>query len=206
MQHLNNNINASDKARHIIQQLGGVIRTAKALEAGIHPRTLYQLRDSGLLEELSRGVYRLSDQKAVSDPDLVIVATRIPKAIICLTSALAFHEITTQIPHSVSIALARGASTPRLEYPPISIHRFSNKTLLAGIDVHHVDEVPIRVYNPEKTLADCFKFRNKIGMDVVLEALKLYKARKEFRPGDVLKYAQLCRVEKIMRPYLEMSV
>lgn len=205
MRHIKNKINASDKARQIIQQHGGVIRTAKAIEAGIHPRTLYQLRDSGLLEELSRGVYRLSDQKAVSDPDLVIVATRIPKAIICLISALSFHEMTTQIPHAISIALARGANTPRLDYPPISIHRFSNKTLLAGIDVHHVDNVPIRVYNPEKTLADCFKFRNKIGMDVVLEALKLYKARKKFKSGEILKYAQICRVEKIMRPYLEMS-
>ncbi|WP_319549578.1 type IV toxin-antitoxin system AbiEi family antitoxin domain-containing protein [Desulfogranum marinum] len=205
MRRIKNKISASDKARHIIQQHGGVIRTAKAIEAGIHPRTLYQLRDRGLLEELSRGVYRLSNQKAMSDPDLVIVATRIPKAIICLISALSFHEMTTQIPHSISIALARGANTPRLDYPPISIHRFSNKALLAGIDVHHVDNVPIRVYNPEKTLADCFKFRNKIGMDVVLEALKLYKARKEFKPGKILKYAQICRVEKIMRPYLEMS-
>ena len=202
----NKKINARDKAIRIIRQHGGVIRTGKAIQAGIHPRTLYQMRDNGLLEQLSRGVYRLTGQKAVSDPDLIIVATRIPKAVICLISALSFHEMTTQIPHSISIALARGSVTPRIDYPPISIHRFSKEALLAGVDVHHIDNVPIRVYSPEKTLADCFKFRNKIGMDVVLEALKLYKLRKEFKAGEILKYAKICRVENIMRPYLEMSV
>ena len=199
-------INARDKAIRIIRQHGGVIRTGRAIQAGIHPRTLYQMRDNDLLEQLSRGVYRLTGQNTVSDPDLIIVSTRIPKAVICLISALSFHEMTTQIPHSISIALARGSVTPRIAYPPISIHRFSKEALLAGVDVHHIDNVPIRVYSPEKTLADCFKFRNKIGMDVVLEALKLYKLRKEFKAGEILKYAKICRVENIMRPYLEMSV
>ena len=116
------------------------------------------------------------------------------------------YQRVVLIPHSISIALAKGSDTPRLDYPPISIHRFSKEALLAGIDVHHIDNVPIRIYSPEKTLADCFKFRNKIGMDVVLEALKLYKIRKEFKSGEILKYAKICRVENIMRPYLEMSV
>ena len=206
MECINKKINATDRATHLIRKYGGVIRTGKAIQAGIHPRTLYQMRDNGLLEQLSRGVYRLTGQKAVSDPDLIIVATRIPKAVICLISALSFHEMTTQIPHAISIALAQGSDTPRLDYPPISIHRFSKEALLAGIDVHHIDDVPVRVYSLEKTLADCFKFRNKIGMDVVLEALKLYKLRKEFKAGEILKYAKICRVENIMRPYLEMSV
>ena len=206
MECINKKINATDRATHLIRQHGGVIRTGKAIQAGIHPRTLYQMRDNGLLEQLSRGVYRLTGQKAVSDPDLIIVATRIPKAVICLISALSFHEMTTQIPHAISIALAQGSDTPRLDYPPISIHRFSKEALLAGVDVHHIDDVPVRVYSPEKTLADCFKFRNKIGMEVVLEALKLYKLRKEFKAGEILKYAKICRVENIMRPYLEMSV
>ncbi len=206
MECINKKINATDRATHLIRQHGGVIRTGKAIQAGIHPRTLYQMRDNGLLEQLSRGVYRLTGQKAVSDPDLIIVATRVPKAVICLISALSFHEMTTQIPHAISIALAQGSDTPRLDYPPISIHRFSKEALLAGVDVHHIDDVPVRVYSPEKTLADCFKFRNKIGMEVVLEALKIYKLRKEFKAGEILKYAKICRVENIMRPYLEMSV
>ncbi|GAB6191412.1 type IV toxin-antitoxin system AbiEi family antitoxin domain-containing protein [Desulfocastanea catecholica] len=205
MKQLKNKSSTLSKAKQIIRQHGGVIRTAKAIQAGIHPRTLYQLRDDDQLEQLSRGVYRLTDQEAVSDPDLVIVATRIPRAVICLVSALSFHEITTQIPHIVSIALPRGSDTPRLDYPPISIHRFSKEAMSAGITVQQIDNIPVRVYSPEKTLVDCFKFRNKIGMDVVLEALRLYQARKKFQPDEILKFARICRVEKIMRPYLEMS-
>lgn len=197
---------APDKAMQTIREMGGTIRTADAIRAGIHPRTLYQLRDEGILEPLSRGVYRLSEQEAVSDPDLIIVATRIPQAVICLVSSLAFHEITTQIPHAVSIALQKGAETPRLDYPPLNVHRFSQAALTAGIEQHQIDGVNIRIYSVEKTLADCFKFRNKIGMDVVVEALKLYKSRKTFRLDELLKYAKICRVENIMRPYLEMTL
>lgn len=191
------------RAQQIIQDNGGIIRTAEAIKAGIHPRTIYQLRDKGELEQLSRGVYRLAGKELVSNPDLVIVATRIPQAVVCLISALAFHEITTQIPRAVSIALARGVDSPRLDYPPITTHRFSEPTLVAGIEEHKIDGVSIKIYSPEKTLADCFKFRNKIGIDVVLEALKLYKAHKRFNLAVLQKYAKICRVEKIMRPYLE---
>ncbi|MCZ2202984.1 MAG: type IV toxin-antitoxin system AbiEi family antitoxin domain-containing protein, partial [Cylindrospermopsis raciborskii PAMP2012] len=171
---------ASERAVRLIKKKGTtIIRTAQALQVGIHPRTLYQLRDNGVLEQVSRGVYRLSEQPYFSQPDLVTVALRIPKGIICLVSALAFHELTTQIPHTVSIALAKGAQSPRIDYPPVSVHRFSGASLKTGIEVYEIDEVPIRIYSAEKTLADCFKFRNKLGMDVVLEALKLYKTRKK---------------------------
>ena len=194
---------ASQKALDTIRKMGGTIRTMDAIQAGVHPRTLYQLRDSGSLEVLSRGVYRVKDQDQISDPDLVIVAKRVPQAVICLVSALAYHEITTQIPHFVSIALPKGSETPRLNYPPISVHRFSEEALKAGVETHEVDGVSINVYCPEKTLADCFKFRNKIGMDIVLEGLKFYKARKEVNLAELIKYAKNCRVEKIMQPYLE---
>lgn len=186
-----------------IQKLGGTIRTSDAIQAGIHSRTLYQLRDSGELMSLSRGVYRLATLGDISDPDLAIVATRVPQATLCLVSALAFHDITTQIPHAVSIALARGSETPRLDYPPLSVHRFSGASLREGVEEHRIDGIVIKVYSPEKTLADCYKFRHKLGMDVVLEALKLYKSRKKFKSGELTKYAKVCRVEKIMRPYLE---
>lgn len=194
------------KALMTIRELGGIIRTRDAIQAGIHPRTLYQLRDSGELEVLSRGVYRLTAQGDISDPDLVIVATRVPQAIICLVSALAFHEITTQIPHAVSIALAKGSETPRLDYPPLSVYRFSEAALKEGVETHQIDGISVKVYCPEKTLADCFKFRNKLGMDIVLEALKLYKARKKFNLGELIRYAKVCRVEKVMRPYLEATL
>jgi predicted transcriptional regulator of viral defense system len=193
----------SGKAKRLLERFGGVVRTSEALRAGMHPRTLYALRDSGVLEQLSRGVYRLADRGAVSSPDLVTVAARVPRAVLCLVSALAFHEMTTQIPRGVSIALEKGAETPRLDHPPLTVYRFSGDSLVAGIEAHEIDGVTVRVYNPEKTLADCFKFRNKIGMDIVLEALKLYRARKEFNVAELLKYARICRVEKVMKPYLE---
>lgn len=196
---------ASQKALMTIREMGGTIRTGNAIRAGIHPRTLYQLRDSGDLEVLSRGTYRLA-QGDVSDLDLTIVAARIPHAVVCLVSALAFHEITTQIPRAVSIALAKGSETPRLDHPPLAVQRFSEAALKEGVEEHQVDGLSIKVYGAEKTLADCFKFRNKLGMDVVLEALKLYKARNEFDLGELLRYAKVCRVEKIMRPYLEATM
>lgn len=203
MWHTNNTITPSEKAKQIIRNQGGFIRTSAAIKAGIHPRTLYQLRDENVLEQLSRGVYHLVENGPISNPDLVAVATRIPNGVICLISALAFHEITTQIPHSVSIALPKGAESPRLDFPPISTYRFSALTLKEGVVEHLIDGVSVKIFSPEKTLSDCFKFRNKIGMDVVLEALKLYRTRKTFNVGGLLKYAKVCRVEKVMTPYLE---
>lgn len=134
------------------------------------------------------------------------MATRVPKGVICLISALSFHDITTQIPHKVYIALERKSESPRLEYPPLAIHRFTGKAFHEGIVKHLIDGLEIKVYNPEKTLADCFKFRNQIGMDVVLEALKLYRSKKKFNMKDIYYYARICRVENVMRPYLEALV
>jgi predicted transcriptional regulator of viral defense system len=192
-----------EKLRHLSKDKGGIIRTTEAIREGVHPRTLYQLRDNGTLQRLSRGVYRISERKPLSDPDLVTVSIRVPRGIICLVSALAFHGITTQIPHAVSIALEKGAESPRIDHPPIVVYRFSQASLAAGIEEHEIDGVKIRVYSPEKTIADCFKFRNKIGMDIVLEAFKLYRARKKASLQRLLEYARICRVEKVMSPYLE---
>jgi predicted transcriptional regulator of viral defense system len=196
---------ARDKARRLIEEKGGIVRTAEALRTGIHPRTLYELRDTGELEQVSRGVFRLSVREPIYNPDLVIAALRIPHGVICRISALAFHEITTQIPHAVSVALRKGAESPRIDHPPVSIHRFSDAAYRAGIEEHVIDGVKVRVYSPEKTLADCFKYRNKIGMDVVLEALKLCMARR-INMDKLFKYAKVCRVANVMRPYLEAVV
>jgi len=194
---------AVEQARRLIEDRGGIIRTAEALRIGIHPSVFYKLRDRAILEQMSRGTYRLAEQKPLTNVDLVTVATRIPRAVVCLISALAFHGITTQIPHAVSIALEKGAESPRMDYPPVSVHRFSGQSLTAGVEEHLIDGVAVRVYSKEKTLADCFKFRNKVGMDVVLEALKLYKGQGVFDVGKLLGYARICRVERTMKPYLE---
>ncbi|MCL4491546.1 MAG: type IV toxin-antitoxin system AbiEi family antitoxin domain-containing protein [Nitrospirae bacterium] len=192
-----------EKAVKIIRQVGGTIRTAEAIRKGIHPRTLYALRDRGILDQITRGVYRLAELDTISSPDLVTVASRAPHAVICLISALSFHNLTTQIPHEVSIAIPRDSRIPRIHYPPVAVHKFAPESFQAGIEDHRIDGIIVRIYSPEKTLADCFKFRNKIGMDVVLEALKLYKERRKFDLGELLKYARICRIEKVMKPYLE---
>lgn len=199
-------ISSMKKAIETMRKQGGIIRTSCAVKNGIHPRTLYALRDEGKITGISRGVYRLAELPQISNPDLVIAGARIPNGVICLVSALAFHEITTQIPHEVSIALKYGAECPRIDYPPISVHRFSEETFQVGVEEHKLDGVKVRIYNPEKTIADCFKFRNKIGMDIVMEALKLYKERKKFKVDELLRYAKICRLEKIMSPYIEALI
>lgn len=194
------------EAKKIITKYGGIIRTCDALKKGIHARTLYVLRDSGEIIQISRGVYRLSTLKPISNPDIVTVSCRFPKAVICLVSALSYHGLTTEIPHRVYIALEKGAEEPIIDYPPLSVHRFSKKSFEAGIDVHDIDGVSVRIYSPEKTVADCLKFRDKIGIDIFLEALKLYKSKYKFQVDEILKYARICRVENTIRPYLEASL
>jgi len=197
---------AYDQARSIFAAHGGTLRTREALVEGIHPRTLYRLRDAGEIEALARGVYRLTDMPPLTNPDLATVAKRVPKGAICLISALAFHELTTQIPHIVHLAVSRNTRPPRLKYPPIQVYRFSREAFEAGIEEHSIDDVDIRVYSAEKTLADCFKYRNKIGLDVAVEALRTYRNQRGSRLQQVLEYARICRVESVIRPYLEASV
>jgi predicted transcriptional regulator of viral defense system len=161
------------------------------------------MRDDGTLEAVSRGVFRLADNEPLGNPDLVTVATRVQNGVVCLISALAYHEITTQIPHEIHVALQRGAETPRLDYPPIKLYWFSDKAYSAGVETHELDGVSVRIYSPEKTLADCFKFRNKIGLDTVMEAVRFYRERRSVNVDALMHYASICRVEKVMRPYLE---
>jgi predicted transcriptional regulator of viral defense system len=182
---------------------GGILRTRDVLQAGIHRRTLYELRDSGRIEQLSRGLFRLADAPALGHPDLVTVALKIPEGVLCLISALAWHELTTQIPHEIYVAIPRGAEAPRLDYPPVHHYWFSDQAYSEGIETHQVDGVPLRVYSREKTLADCFKHRNRIGLDTVLEALKAYRQRGPVNTEALLHYADICRVKRVMTPYLE---
>ncbi len=196
-------VTAAQDARKTFSRLGGTLRTGEALAAGIHPRTLYAMRDAGEVERLARGLYRLASLPPLSEPDLATVAKRVPQGVVCLISALALHELTTQIPHEVHLALPRTARAPSLQYPPVRVYRYSAAAVAAGIEAHSIDGMPVRVYSAEKTLADCFKFRNKIGLDVALEALRNYRKRRGVRLQQVLEFARVCRVENIVRPYLE---
>ena len=198
--------NRVDKARKIFKQYGGMMRTSEAIRAGIHPEVLYSMREHEQLEMLARGLYRLADMPPLQYRDLVTVASGIPKARICLISALSYHEITTQIPHEIYCALPRDCHKPAFNYPPVRYFRFSDKAYKEGCESLDLDGVDVHVYGVEKTLADCFKYRNQIGMDTVIEALHLYRERKPLKVDELLGYARICRVERIMTPYLEAVI
>jgi predicted transcriptional regulator of viral defense system len=195
--------NTFEKARRIFRNRGGMLKTGEALSAGIHPRTLYEMHRSGILEQLTRGLYRLAELPPLGNPDLVSVSLKIPNGVICLISALAYHEITTQVPHEIYVALERGTEPPRMSHPPIRIFWFSGQAYTLAIQTHKIDGVPVRIYSPEKTIADCFKYRNKIGLDTAIRALKLYREKNHLKVDDLIKFGRVCRVEKVIRPYLE---
>jgi predicted transcriptional regulator of viral defense system len=179
---------------------------AEALRLGIHRRRLYAMRDAGIVVLVSRGLYRLASLDPLAYPDLVSVAMRVPQGVVCLISALSFHEMTTQVPHAIDVALERGKTKPRLDYPPTHFTWFSGPAFHEGIETHELDGVPVRIYSAEKTLVDCFRYRNQVGMDVFLEALGLWRERRNQRLAALLVYARMRHVERGMRPYLEASL
>jgi len=184
----------------------GILRASTAIELGVPKHLLYEMVRSGELVREAQGIYRLSESQPLGNPDLVQISLRVPRAVVCLISALYFHELTTQIPHQVYFALPRDVKTPKIEYPPIRVFHFSQEPYQAGIVEHEVDGVKVKIYDCEKTIADCFKFREKIGMDVTLEALKDYIKQPKMNVSLLLKYARVNRVEKIMRPYIEAMI
>jgi len=186
----------------IFRQNSGILHTSEAIKFGVHPRALYRMRDEGRIVELSRGIFRLAEISELKESDLTTASLRVPAGIVCLTSALSFHGLTTEIPHEVYLALPREKSAPKVDYPPLRIFHFSNETYAAGVESHMIDKIEIKVFSLEKTVADCFKFRNRIGLDVALEGLKNCLEKKGSR-AKILEYARLCRIEKIIRPYLE---
>ena len=190
----------------IFKERNGTLRTCEALRAGIHPRSLYEMRDRGEIEQIARGLFRLAELPPPGEPDLLTIAKKVPQAVFCLLTALAFHRLTTQIPHAVEVALPRTARIPRLDHPPIKVFRFSPESLSAGIETHSLDGVAIRVYCREKTLADVFKCRNKVGLDIALEALRAYRSQPKQDYQAVMRFARVCRVENVIRPYLEATL
>ena len=181
-----------------------MLRTSEAIRYGVHPRVLYELRDRGDLERIDRGLYRLTTAEALTNPDLVAVAMRAPRAVICLISALAHHELTTQVPHAVDLAVPSHAQAPKIRKIPIRVFWFPPSSFNAGVEVVEIDKTPVRIYSAEKTLADCFKYRNKIGLDVAIEALRTYvEARPKPDLQAITEFAQTNRVFRLMRPYLE---
>lgn len=191
------------EAEEIFRQHNGILRTSQAQELGIDTRIVAEMHQAGLLDRLGRGLYRLADLPPLKYPDLVQVAMRIPSGVICLISALAFHNLTTEIPRKVYIALPQSVRRPRMNYPPLDVVWLSGEAYSAGIEEHLLDGVHVSIYGKAKTVTDCFKFRNKIGNDVAIEALKEYVRLSEFQVEELLDHARINRVESVMRPYLE---
>lgn len=194
---------AVQQATALFHARQGIMRTAEALKAGIHRETLYAMRKAGLIEVMAHGVNRLAEAEVPRALDLVVVSRRIPAATICLVSALAFHEITTQIPHAVEIMLPRGHRYPRLEYPPIEVHTTVPKLFKLGREVHQMEGTLVHVYDVEKTLVDCVKHRNQLGTEPLIEALRLYRDRKQMQIDRLMDYARTCRVQHTLGSYLE---
>lgn len=192
-----------EKAIKVFKTHGGIMRTKSVLEAGIHTSILYSMKEKGIVEKLAHGLYHLVGTPMGDYPDLIQVSVKAPNSVIALISALAFHEITTQIPHDVYISIERNARKPKLEYPPIKVIINSQKASSVGIETHEINKVKIRIFSPEKTIVDCFKYRNKIGLDVAIEALKLYKDKGKANIKKLMEYARICRVEKVMLPYVQ---
>ena len=196
---------ARKKALKLARRRRGV--TARELHvAGIHRQVLTRLVKSGELERVVRGTYRLPEHSITEHHGLVLASTAVPRATVCLLSALQFHEIGTQLPSEVWIAVDRRARRPTLRFPPLRVLRFTGAALTDGIDVHQIEGQAVRVYNVAKTVADCFKYRNKIGIDVALEALREAWRARRFTMEELEHYARVCRVSNVMRPYLEALV
>lgn len=189
--------------KKIFIEHSGILRASTAIELGVPKHVLYEMVKSGELVRESQGIYRLSETDSPGNPDLVNLSLRVPRAVFCLISALYFHELTTQIPHSIYFALPRDVKTPKIQYPPIWVFHYSTASYKAGIVEHELDGVKVRIYNREKTIADCFKFRQKVGMDTALEAIKDYLRQPRPNVSLLMQYARINRVERTMRPYLE---
>lgn len=194
-----------DLAVSLIEQ-HGIMRQSDLKSHGINPATLARLVKEGVLHRPSRGLYELANADIEAAHALAEVAKRVPKGVISLISALQFHEITLQLPRSVWVAIAQKDRTPTIDYPPIRVVRFGGKALTLGLKTHMVDSVPVRIFDPAKSIVDCFRFRNTVGLDVALEALRMGWRSRKAKPVDIARYAQELRIWSVVRPYLESVV
>ena len=181
----------------------GMLRPGDLQGVGAARVMLTRMTASGQLEKVGRGLYRLPGAHVSEHETLTAVAAKVPQAVFCLLTALQFHGLTTQLPRQVWIAMPRGSHVPRLDYPPVKMVQFTGEAYTEGVEVFERDQMPLRVYGVAKTVADCFKHRNKIGLDVALEALRDARSQKKASADDLWHFAKICRVANVMRPYLE---
>jgi predicted transcriptional regulator of viral defense system len=186
-----------------LARASGAVRPRDLEKQGIAREYLYYLHKRGLLERVARGLYVPTDLEPSEHQTIAEVSKRVPEGVVCLLSALELHGLGTQLPHQVWLAIGPGKGRPQEPQLPIRIIHFSQEAFRAGIEEHNIEGIPIKVYSPAKTVADCFKFRNKIGLDVALEALRECLRQRRCTTDELYRYATICRVWKVMRPYLE---
>jgi predicted transcriptional regulator of viral defense system len=181
----------------------GVVRPRDLDEIDIPRAYLRRLCDEGLLERPGRGLYVLAGAEPTENATLAEACRRVPQGVVCLLSALRFHDLTSEAPFEIWLALDRKAWLPQVDYPPLRIVRFSGEALTYGVEDHRIDKVPCRIYSAAKTVADCFKYRNKIGLEVALEALRDCRKQRKATADELWQAAKVCRMSNVMRPYLE---
>lgn len=189
----------------LVRELG-IVRGRDLEERGFSRRYLSRLVGKGALERISRGLYGIPDSDVTEHQSFAEIAKVYPDVVICLLSALQFHGLTTQMPRQVWIAIDIDGRVPAKSPVRVRVVRFSGGALTKGVEKHCIGTVPVKVYSVAKTVADCFKFRNKIGIDVAVEALKESLRDRRTSPDELLKFGAVCRVENVMRPYLEAVV
>jgi len=184
----------------------GALTAREAAGAGIHSQVLSRLVGDLRLERVARGHYRLPDAPVTEHHSLALVAGAAPDSVVCLLSAVAFHGVGTQVPAAVWIAVERRARKPALRWPPLRVVRFGGEAFSAGVEIHNVEGVSVKVYSLAKSVADLFKYRNKVGLDVALEVLREAWRSRQITVGELTRFGRICRVERVMRPYLEATV
>ncbi len=184
----------------------GLLRPRDLAAAGLREAALWELAREGTVERVGRGLYRLAGAHMTENVSLAEVAKAIPSGVICLLTALAFHGLTTQLPRKVWIAIDRKARKPRARTVQLEVLRFSGLGLVEGVKVHRIEGVPVRITNPARTVADCFKYRAKVGLDVAIEALRDCIHDRRATTDELVRFAKQDRVWNVMRPYLEATV
>ena len=196
---------SATKAEKVVEfvRKRGVVRSRDIESLGVSREYLRRLVANGEVERVGRGLYALPDAEPTEHRSLVEAARLVPRGVVCLLSALRFHELTTQLPSEVWMAVDRRAWKPAPAGPPLRIVKFSGPALTEGVERHLIEGTPVPIYCPGKTVADCFKYRNKLGLDVAIEALRDCWRERKASMDDLWQYAKVCRVANVMRPYLE---
>ena len=207
MKQIANQVNPSTEKKVLdLVRKGGILRPQDLAKKGLPSDYLWRLHKQGKLEKVGRGLYAIPGAELSEHQTVVQAARRVPHGIVCLLSALRFHDFTTQSTFEIWMAIDVKARAPKEEIIPLRIVRFSGKALTAGVETHTIEGAAVKVYNPAKTVADCFKYRNKIGLDVAIEALRDCWRKKLATSDELWRYAKVCRVARVMRPYLESVV